>query len=225
MAVTEKTTSRWRHQARAVIAKVLASMPADADEAIKRAAVSLAYPFGQRENFPYKQWLIEVRLAFSELSGSVIKHPTIPSWYPVIDERDRAFLDEIRQSDLLDRDTFAFDGTTLGIYGDWLQELGGKTALRGAAWVLLTQGRFWPAKHGKRWRWAPWHGHSLTARHELRAYAYWNLTHGGVVVNARQYGAPNNGVTRYPEERYHEYHSVFHALCDFAQAWRGDEEI
>jgi hypothetical protein len=53
--------SRWRREARNVIRRVLAELPADASEADKRKAVSAAYPFGQRAHHPYKMFLAEVR--------------------------------------------------------------------------------------------------------------------------------------------------------------------
>jgi uncharacterized protein (TIGR02996 family) len=57
------TASEWRTRARRVIDRVLAGLPADADEKTKRAAVREAYPFGPREHHPYKCWLAEVKAA------------------------------------------------------------------------------------------------------------------------------------------------------------------
>lgn len=55
------TESRWRRHARAVIRRVLEELPADASEAVKRKAVSAAYPFGERAHHPYKMFLAEVK--------------------------------------------------------------------------------------------------------------------------------------------------------------------
>ena len=60
MAVTE---SQWRQQAREVIQRTLAELPANASIFEKRRAVSRAYPYGPRKYHPYKMWLAEVRLA------------------------------------------------------------------------------------------------------------------------------------------------------------------
>jgi hypothetical protein len=64
------TESRWRRQARNVIRRVLAELPADASEADKRRAVSAAYPFWERAHHPYKMWLAEVK---AQLGGRVRK--------------------------------------------------------------------------------------------------------------------------------------------------------
>jgi hypothetical protein len=64
------TESRWRRQARNVIRRVLAELPADASEADKRRAVSAAYPFWERAHHPYKMFLAEVR---AQLGGRVRK--------------------------------------------------------------------------------------------------------------------------------------------------------
>lgn len=47
----------WIDHARATIADVHASLPADATLAQRQAAVDAAYPFGERARFPYKAWL------------------------------------------------------------------------------------------------------------------------------------------------------------------------
>ena len=57
-----RAPSRWRTQARAVIAGVIGKLPdtAGADEC--RKVVSKAYPFGPRRHWPYRVWREEVRL-------------------------------------------------------------------------------------------------------------------------------------------------------------------
>jgi hypothetical protein len=52
----------WRGYAAPIIADVLASLPADADEFTARRALRDAYPFGDREHWPYRVWLSEVRI-------------------------------------------------------------------------------------------------------------------------------------------------------------------
>lgn len=54
--------SRWRDEAKRRIADVLARLPADADEKAKRAACRDAYPWGPRENHPYKIWCDETNV-------------------------------------------------------------------------------------------------------------------------------------------------------------------
>lgn len=51
----------WRKQARKRILEVLAHLPADATKEDKAKAVRVAYPFGDRANWPYKVWLCEVQ--------------------------------------------------------------------------------------------------------------------------------------------------------------------
>lgn len=55
--------SRWRDHSRAVIERVLAGLPPDATDEVRRKAVSRAYPFSERAMQPYKEWLKEVRRA------------------------------------------------------------------------------------------------------------------------------------------------------------------
>jgi hypothetical protein len=55
--------SRWTQRSNEVIARVLAELPPGADDAARRKAVSAAYPFGQREMHPYRQWCKAVRKA------------------------------------------------------------------------------------------------------------------------------------------------------------------
>lgn len=47
----------WYTRAVGVIEKVHATLPADADEAMRRKALFAAYPFGERRYTPYKIWL------------------------------------------------------------------------------------------------------------------------------------------------------------------------
>lgn len=57
------TSSRWRAEARRVIAATLAALPADAGPAARRKALWAAYPFGSWEYHPYRMWCSEVRAA------------------------------------------------------------------------------------------------------------------------------------------------------------------
>ncbi len=50
----------WRQKARPIIAAVLA-MTKGQDERSIRRALREAYPFDEREMYPYKAWLLEVR--------------------------------------------------------------------------------------------------------------------------------------------------------------------
>lgn len=49
----------WSKIAREVVAEVLAAYPADTPE--RRKALRDAYPFGQREYWPYKAWLKAIK--------------------------------------------------------------------------------------------------------------------------------------------------------------------
>lgn len=55
--------SRWRTRSREVIAAVLLSVPHDAPPKQVRSILRGVYPFGQRENQPYRIWCEEVRKA------------------------------------------------------------------------------------------------------------------------------------------------------------------
>lgn len=59
--------SRWRKSAREVIERTLAALPAGAPMKQVRQALRNAYPFGTREHYPYKCWLIEQRAALKRL--------------------------------------------------------------------------------------------------------------------------------------------------------------
>lgn len=56
---TTNTLSRWRSAARPVVEFVLAHTKGWPEKEIKKALRD-AYPFGPRENYPYKIWLDEV---------------------------------------------------------------------------------------------------------------------------------------------------------------------
>lgn len=63
----------WRQQARLAIYKAVdASKPCTTAELKK--AIDASYPFGSREYYPYKAWLIERKTAFYEL-GIIEKLP------------------------------------------------------------------------------------------------------------------------------------------------------
>ena len=47
----------WLETSFNVIEKALANVPADADFHTVDQAIAAAYPFGEREHHPYKQWL------------------------------------------------------------------------------------------------------------------------------------------------------------------------
>lgn len=61
------TTSRWRLAARRAIQKAIASLPPDCDRSQLKKAIDQAYPFGEREYYPYKVWLDERSKTFYEL--------------------------------------------------------------------------------------------------------------------------------------------------------------
>lgn len=67
-------TSKWRIVARAAIQKAIASLPPECDRAELKKAIDQAYPFGEREYYPYKVWLDERRKTFYEL-GIPTKQP------------------------------------------------------------------------------------------------------------------------------------------------------
>lgn len=50
----------WRESARPIIARVLTATRGQ-DESVIRKALREAYPFGMRENYPYKVWLDEIK--------------------------------------------------------------------------------------------------------------------------------------------------------------------
>jgi hypothetical protein len=62
-------TDTWRHQARTVIATIMASARVrgvSLHETI--ALIDAAYPFGPRKYWPYQQWLRERRVAIARLT-------------------------------------------------------------------------------------------------------------------------------------------------------------
>lgn len=50
----------WRVKAATVIARVIREVGTDDPKALRKA-ISKAYPFGRREQWPYKVWLSEVK--------------------------------------------------------------------------------------------------------------------------------------------------------------------
>lgn len=67
----------WRTRARTVIRRVTAQARTegltDEKEIIRR--IDAAYPFGEREMYPYKAWLIERRIAKALLRGQLARRP------------------------------------------------------------------------------------------------------------------------------------------------------
>jgi hypothetical protein len=57
-------TGYWRARSLEVINRVIAEHP-EADYSALRKALSAAYPFGEREHWPYKVWLACVREALT----------------------------------------------------------------------------------------------------------------------------------------------------------------
>ena len=49
--------SGWSEKSLAVIGRVHASLPDDATFEQRKAAIKAAYPFGERDYWPYKAWL------------------------------------------------------------------------------------------------------------------------------------------------------------------------
>lgn len=56
-AVTKTYPGYWAKQAYYAIMEVHRALPENTDLSARIKAVDAAYPFGQREMFPYKQWL------------------------------------------------------------------------------------------------------------------------------------------------------------------------
>ena len=57
----QQMTSRWRHHAAPIIARVLEETKGKPDKEI-RAALRTAYPFGPRKHHPYRIWCDEIRV-------------------------------------------------------------------------------------------------------------------------------------------------------------------
>lgn len=53
--------SAWKERARGIIRQVLSRLPKDASDRERRAAVSAAYPWGERRHHPYRMWCAAVR--------------------------------------------------------------------------------------------------------------------------------------------------------------------
>jgi hypothetical protein len=51
----------WRDKARPIIHKVLKETKGKSEKEIRKALVD-AYPFGERENHPYKIWLDDIKV-------------------------------------------------------------------------------------------------------------------------------------------------------------------
>lgn len=64
--------SHWRLTARQVIGQVIAQNPELSGERL-RAAVSDAYPFGDRARHPYKIWLSEVSYQLGRVRPKPVK--------------------------------------------------------------------------------------------------------------------------------------------------------
>lgn len=60
-------SSNWRLAARSAIQGAIASLPPDCDRTELKKAIDAAYPFGSRENHPYKIWLSERKAFFIQL--------------------------------------------------------------------------------------------------------------------------------------------------------------
>ncbi|AFZ24760.1 hypothetical protein Cylst_2553 [Cylindrospermum stagnale PCC 7417] len=67
-------TTHWRQKSQQVIAKVVKELPEDATPQQIKQAIDKSYPFGSRENHPYKIWLDERRKTFYDL-GLAEKKP------------------------------------------------------------------------------------------------------------------------------------------------------
>jgi len=55
----------WSDEARGIVAKVLAALPADTDVKAARRALRDAYPWGPREYWPYKAWCAAAKPALA----------------------------------------------------------------------------------------------------------------------------------------------------------------
>ena len=56
----------WTDRSRAVIREILDVLPVGASQAEAKRALSEGYPFGLRENHPYKVWLKETKAALAK---------------------------------------------------------------------------------------------------------------------------------------------------------------
>lgn len=59
-------SSKWYDSCRAIIDRVMATVPAGTDPAECRRICNAAWPGGPRENHPYKMWLRALRDAMRE---------------------------------------------------------------------------------------------------------------------------------------------------------------
>lgn len=77
----------WRRRAARIIEGVLAALPKDASDKVKRAAISNAYPWGERKYHPYKEWCKAVKDAI----GPSRKTAARPNWTVMFTEESVLF--------------------------------------------------------------------------------------------------------------------------------------
>ena len=68
---------QWSDIARQTIERVALDIPDDADMKARKTAIDAAYPFGQRQYWPYKAWL-KARKAYLSKYGPAGKIPPAP---------------------------------------------------------------------------------------------------------------------------------------------------
>lgn len=71
-ATTRRLPSEWRRRACDAIYKALANLSGEALDDLPAVlrAVDVAYPFGERKNYPYKAWLLERNVLITALSST-----------------------------------------------------------------------------------------------------------------------------------------------------------
>lgn len=79
----------WSRIARDTIGAVHASLPSDADLPTRTKAVDEAYPFGEREMWPYKAWL-KARRSYLMLYGYSPKGMVAAEPLPLLSPLERA---------------------------------------------------------------------------------------------------------------------------------------
>lgn len=72
------SASHWRLRAREVITDALQGVDVSDLNACKKA-IDDAYPFGPREHWPYRMWLLERRAALAVIDGSALRLPECPA--------------------------------------------------------------------------------------------------------------------------------------------------
>ncbi len=143
--MARKTPSPWRQRSRRAIMNALAiyrmNHPPPWDRAEERAAISAAYPFGERKHHPYRMWLAEVkhvlgparpgpparvRIFPAGVACGWCKDPErgclacLPTWW-----RWRAVQNWDPWYQWLDALAAAPEDTDLmGVFSDWLEEQG-----------------------------------------------------------------------------------------------------